>query len=382
MKFVLAPDSFKESMTALQVANSMERGLRRVFPDCEIVKVPMADGGEGTVQSLVDATGGRIINVEVMGPLQTSVQAEFGLLGDGKTAVIEMASASGIAHTSLKNRNPLFTTTYGTGELIKHALDLGVLKIIIGLGGSATNDGGQGMACALGVKFTDSNGDTVGLGGGHLHTIANIDTRGMDPRIAKTEFIIACDVTNPLIGPDGASTVFGPQKGATPEMVETLDRNLNIYAEKINDCLGISVATVPGAGAAGGLGAGLLAFTSAQLQRGIDIVINFTGLSEKIIGADAVFTGEGGIDFQTKFGKTPYGVAQVTKKVSPHIPVIALASAIGEGIKSLYDENFTAIFCIMRQACPLNQALKEGENNVAFTIENIARLFALGINNT
>ncbi|SEQ12104.1 glycerate kinase [Rosenbergiella nectarea] len=382
MKFVLAPDSFKESMTALHVANSMERGLRRVFPDCEIVKVPMADGGEGTVQSLVDATGGRIINVEVMGPLQTSVQAEFGLLGDGKTAVIEMASASGIAHTSLKNRNPLFTTTYGTGELIKHALDLGVLKIIIGLGGSATNDGGQGMACALGVKFTDPNGDMVGLGGGHLHTIADIDTRGIDPRIAKTEFIVACDVTNPLIGPDGASTVFGPQKGATPEMVEMLDRNLNIYAEKINACLGISVAAVPGAGAAGGLGAGLLAFTSAQLQRGIDIVINFTGLSEKIIGADAVFTGEGGIDYQTKFGKTPYGVAQVTKKVSPHIPVIALAGAIGEGIESLYDENFTAIFGIMRQACPLNQALKEGENNVAFTIENIARLFALGINNT
>lgn len=382
MKFVLAPDSFKESMIALHVANSMERGLRRVFPDCEIVKVPMADGGEGTVQSLVDATGGRIINVEVMGPLQTSVQAEFGLLGDGKTAVIEMASASGIAHTSLKNRNPLFTTTYGTGELIKHALDLGVLKIIIGLGGSATNDGGQGMACALGVKFTDPNGDMVGLGGGHLHTIADIDTRGIDPRIAKTEFIVACDVTNPLIGPDGASTVFGPQKGATPEMVEMLDRNLNIYAEKINACLGISVAAVPGAGAAGGLGAGLLAFTSAQLQRGIDIVINFTGLSEKIIGADAVFTGEGGIDYQTKFGKTPYGVAQVTKKVSPHIPVIALAGAIGEGIESLYDENFTAIFGIMRQACPLNQALKEGENNVAFTIENIARLFALGINNT
>ncbi|QGX90541.1 glycerate kinase [Tatumella sp. TA1] len=382
MKFVLAPDSFKESMTALQVANSMERGLRRIFPDCEIVKVPMADGGEGTVQSLVDATGGKIIKVEVMGPLQTRVQAEFGLLGDGQTAVIEMASASGITHTSLKNRNPLFTTTYGTGELITHALELGVQKIIIGLGGSATNDGGQGMACALGVKFTDSNGDAVGLGGGHLHKIAAIDMSGIDPRVAKTEFIVACDVTNPLVGPDGASSVFGPQKGATPEIVETLDRNLSLYAEQIKNYLGISVATVPGAGAAGGLGAGLLAFTPAQLQKGIDIVIHFTELANKIIGADAVFTGEGGIDYQTKFGKTPYGVAQITKNVSPHTPVIALAGAIGDGVESLYDENFTAIFGILRQACSLEQALKEGERNIAFTTENIARLFALGIKNT
>ncbi|WP_241592957.1 glycerate kinase [Rosenbergiella epipactidis] len=380
MKFVLAPDSFKESMTALQVANSMEKGLRRVFPDCEIVKVPMADGGEGTVQSLVDATQGKIINVEVMGPLHHQVQAEFGLLGDGETAVIEMASASGITHTTEENRNPLFTTTYGTGELIKQALDLGVQKIIIGLGGSATNDGGQGMACALGIKFTDSQGNEVGLGGGNLHKIASIDLSDIDPRIAETDFIVACDVTNPLTGPNGASSVFGPQKGATPEMIQMLDRNLEMYAEKINTQLGISVATIPGAGAAGGLGAGLLAFTPAHLQQGIDIVIQFTGLAEKIIGADVVLTGEGGIDYQTKFGKTPYGVANITKKVSPHTPVIALAGAIGEGVESLYDENFTAIFGILRQAGPLGEALKEGEKNVAFTMENIARLLTVGIN--
>lgn len=376
MKFVLAPDSFKESMTALQVANSMEKGLRRIFPDCEIVKVPMADGGEGTVQSLVDATAGKIINVEVMGPLQSSVQAEFGLLGDGKTAVIEMASASGIIHTSHENRNPLITTTYGTGELIKHALDLGVRKIIIGLGGSATNDGGQGMASALGVKFNNAKGEQVELGGGYLDNIADIDVSGLDPRVAETEFIVACDVSNPLIGPNGASSVFGPQKGATPERVKILDRNLGIYAERIESCLGITTASVAGAGAAGGLGAGLLAFTSAKLQQGIDIVIQFTGLAEKILGADAVFTGEGGIDYQTKFGKTPYGVAQITKKVSPETPVIALSGAIGEGIESLYDENFTAIFGVLRSACSLEQALKEGESNVAFTTENIARLLA------
>lgn len=382
MKFVLAPDSFKESMTALEVADSMERGLRRVFPDCEIVKVPMADGGEGTVRSLVDATEGKIITVEVMGPLHDPVNAEFGLLGDGETAVIEMASASGIMHTTKENRNPLFTTTYGTGELIKHALDLGVRKIIIGLGGSATNDGGQGMACALGVKFTDLNGNAVALGGGNLHKIANIDISELDPRVAKTDFIVACDVTNPLIGANGASAVFGPQKGATPEMIQTLDRNLEIYAEKITSHLGVSIASVPGSGAAGGLGAGLLAFASARLQSGIEIVINFTGLAEKIVGADVIFTGEGGIDLQTQFGKTPYGVAQTALKVSPNTPVIALAGAIGEGIESLYDENFTAIFGILRRACSLDQALKEGDSNIAFTTENIARLFALGTNIT
>ena len=382
MKFVLAPDSFKESMTALEVADSMERGLRRVFPDCEIVKVPMADGGEGTVRSLVDATEGKIVTVEVMGPLHDPVNAEFGLLGDGETAVIEMASASGIMHTTKENRNPLFTTTYGTGELIKHALDLGVRKIIIGLGGSATNDGGQGMACALGVKFTDLKGNAVALGGGNLHKIANIDISELDPRVAKTDFIVACDVTNPLIGANGASAVFGPQKGATPEMIQTLDRNLEIYAEKITSHLGVSIASVPGSGAAGGLGAGLLAFASARLQSGIEIVINFTGLAEKIIGADIVFTGEGGIDQQTQFGKTPYGVAQTALKVSPNTPVIALSGAIGEGIESLYDENFTAIFGILRRACSLDQALKEGDSNIAFTTENIARLFALGTNIT
>jgi len=382
MKFVLAPDSFKESMTALEVADSMERGLRRVFPDCEIVKVPMADGGEGTVRSLVDATEGKIITVEVMGPLHAPVNAEFGLLGDGETAVIEMASASGIMHTTKENRNPLFTTTYGTGELIKHALDLGVRKIIIGLGGSATNDGGQGMACALGVKFTDLNGNAVALGGGHLHKIANIDISELDPRVAKTDFIVACDVTNPLIGANGASAVFGPQKGATPEMIQTLDRNLEIYAEKITSHLGVSIASVPGSGAAGGLGAGLLAFASARLQSGIEIVINFTGLAEKIVGADVIFTGEGGIDQQTQFGKTPYGVAQTALKVSPNTPVIALAGAIGEGVESLYDKNFTAIFGILRRTCSLDQALKEGDSNIAFTTENIARLLALGTNIT
>ena len=379
MKFVLAPDSFKESMTAMQVADSMEKGLKRVFAECEIVKVPMADGGEGTVQSLVDATGGERIHVTVTGPQHTPVQAEFGLLGDGKTAVIEIASASGIGYTTPKNRNPLTATSYGTGELIKHALDRGVRKIIIGLGGSATNDGGQGMACALGVVFTDSAGKDVELGGGFLDKIAHINIQDIDPRIAETEFLIACDVTNPLIGPNGASTVFGPQKGASSDMVKTLDNNLHHYAQQIEHSLGIKIAEFEGGGAAGGLGAGFIAFTSALLQKGVDIVINYTDLINKIKGADAVFTGEGGIDFQTKFGKTPYGVAQAVKKVSPRIPVIAIAGCVGDDIESLYDENFTAIFGILRKVCTLEEALEQGQAGVASTTENIARLLKLGI---
>ena len=374
MKFVLAPDSFKESMSARQVADSMEQGLRRVFPECDIIKVPMADGGEGTVQSLVDATGGKIIQVRVTGPLHTAVDAEFGLLGDGETVVIEMASASGLAHIRPSDRNPLYTTTYGTGELIKHALDHGVRKIIIGLGGSATNDGGQGMACALGVKFTTHQGCAVKLGGGYLQDIANIDISGLDPRLACTEFLVACDVTNPLLGPEGASAVFGPQKGATPEMVSTLDHNLRIYAQKIDDILGVNIADIAGSGAAGGLGAGLLAFTRTQLRKGIDIVIDYTHLADKLKGAEVVFTGEGGIDFQTKFGKTPYGVAQQAKIIAPDAPVIALAGCVGEHIESLYDENFTAIFGILRRVCSLDEALEAGPTSVALTTENIARL--------
>ncbi|WP_241607354.1 glycerate kinase [Rosenbergiella australiborealis] len=374
MKFVLAPDSFKESMTAKEVADSMEKGLKRIFPNCDIVKVPMADGGEGTVQSLVDATAGKIIQVTVTGPHHHPVQAQLGILGDGKTAVIEMASASGICHILPKDRNPLFTTSFGTGELITHALDNGVSKIILGLGGSATNDGGQGMACALGVKFLDNNGQSVALGGGFLHKIAHIDMTNIDPRLTQTEFLVACDVTNPLIGPEGASAIFGPQKGATTEMVDILDKNLTLYAEKIKATLGRDIAKVAGGGAAGGLGAALVAFADARLQKGIDIVIEHTELAKKIIGADIVFTGEGRIDFQTKFGKTPYGVAQVTKDISPLIPVIALAGCVGDQIEDLYDENFTAIFSILRRVCSQEEALEQGQADITATMENIARL--------
>lgn len=370
--FVLAPDSFKESMTAKEVCNAMEKGLRRVYPDANYVHVPMADGGEGTVQSLVDASGGRLFEKEVTGPLGRPVTARYGILGDGKTAAIEMASASGIHYVTKETKNPLVTTTYGTGELIRECLDLGVTKIIIGIGGSATNDGGTGMAEALGVKFLDAEGRTLPRGGGSLDKLAQIDVSSLDPRLKQAELIVACDVTNPLCGEHGASRVFGPQKGATPEMVEHLDAALGHYANIVKRQLGKDVRDIPGAGAAGGLGAGLLIFTQAKLQKGIEIVIEYTGLKEKIAGADLVFTGEGGIDFQTKFGKTPYGVAKAAKAAGKR--VIAVAGYIGEGIDTLYAEGIDAVFGIVPGASELDKLLAEGPQNVERTCENIARV--------
>ena len=372
--FVLAPDSFKESMTAKEVCFSMEDGLKKRFPDADFIHVPMADGGEGTMQSLVDATDGHIVDLEVMDPLGRPVMAQYGILGDGETAVVEMASASGIQLVTPQERNPLKSSTYGTGQLIKACLDQGVSKIIVGIGGSATNDGGSGMARALGVQFLDANGQAVAEGGGHLSEVVTIDRSQIDPRLATTKMIVACDVTNPLCGETGASAVFGPQKGATTEMIAQLDANLAHYAALINEQVGLDVKDLPGAGAAGGLGAGLMAFTEATLQRGIDIVIQFTGLEEHVKKADYVFTGEGGMDFQTKFGKTPYGVAKVSQKYGKK--VIGLAGNLGEGIEELYQEGFTSIFGIMPGVVGLEEALLTGPKNVERTCHNIAQLLA------
>lgn len=315
--FVLAPDSFKESMTAKEVCVAMEKGLRKIYPTASYIHVPMADGGEGTVQSLVDASGGSLHQQEVSGPLGHTVTAQYGILGDGTTAAIEMASASGIHLVTKETRDPLRTTTYGTGELIRACLDRGIRKIIIGIGGSATNDGGAGMAEALGAKFLDEQGQPLARGGGALDQLAQIDVSGLDERLQEVEFIVACDVTNPLCGEHGASRVFGPQKGATPEIVEQLDANLSHYADVVKQQLYKDIRDIPGAGAAGGLGAGLLIFTQAVLRKGVEIVIEYTELRGKLIAADVVFTGEGGIDFQTKFGKTPMALlGQPRKRVN------------------------------------------------------------------
>lgn len=373
--FVLAPDSFKESMTAKEVCKAMERGLRKVFPEAEYVHVPMADGGEGTVQSLVDATSGEMFTQIVTGPLGQPVTAQFGILGDGVTGAIEMASASGIQYVTPETKNPLITSTYGTGELIRECLDRGIQRIIIGIGGSATNDGGTGMAAALGAKFLDDEGQELPRGGGSLDKLAQIDISALDSRLAGLDIIVACDVTNPLCGEQGASRVFGPQKRATPQMAEQLDRNLAHYAEIAKQQLGKDVRDVPGAGAAGGLGAGLLIFTPAELRKGIEIVIEYTELKQKIARADYVFTGEGGMDHQTQFGKTPYGVARTAKEAGKK--VIAIAGHIGEGIDTLYGIGIDAVFGIVPGVQELKQALEEGPQNVERACENIARVLKL-----
>ncbi|MGF7047974.1 glycerate kinase [Paenibacillus sp. DS2015] len=373
--FMLAPDSFKESMTAKEVCEAMEIGIKRAIPDAECIHVPMADGGEGTVQSLVDATGGTLIQKEVTGPLGTPVLAHYGILGDGKTGVIEMASASGIHHVTKETRNPLITTTIGTGELIKDCIEKGITNIILGIGGSATNDGGAGMAKALGYKFLDKQGIELQLlGGGNLLELDRIDSSDVLPQLKNINILVASDVTNPLCGERGASVVFGPQKGATPEMVTVLDENLRHYSNIIKQQLGIDIVDVPGAGGAGGLGGGLIAFTNATMKKGIEIVIEYTGLKEKLKNVDYCFTGEGGIDFQTKFGKAPYGVAKAAKSVNGSMKVIALAGYVGKDVETLYDEGFDAIFGIVPGAADINTLLAQGKENVARTSESIARL--------
>lgn len=376
MKIVVAPDSFKGSVTALQAANAIEQGLRRVFPDADIDKIPMADGGEGTVQSLVDATGGNIQTQRVLGPLGNEVDAKFGILADQETAVIEMASASGLTLVPTDKRNPLLTTTYGTGQLIRAALEKGCRKLIIGIGGSATNDGGAGMAEALGVQFLKSDGSPITRGGSGLGELDSIDITGVHPAIAETTTIVACDVNNPLTGPDGASHVYGPQKGATPEIVKTLDAHLEHYDNILTRTLGQSYNDIPGAGAAGGLGAGLMAFLNAKLQLGVDIMIDAVNLKDRMKGASLVFTGEGQLDFQTAFGKTPVGVAKVAKE--HNIPVIAIAGGIGDGAEAVYNVGIDAMLGIVQAPMSLEDAVEDALQLITDTAEQAARLIAVG----
>ncbi|UZW13347.1 glycerate kinase [Clostridium pasteurianum] len=373
MKIVIAPDSYKGSLSALEVANNIEKGIRRIFNNLTIEKIPMADGGEGTVQSLVDSTNGKIVNVPVKGPLGKDVTAFYGILGDAKTAIIEMAAASGLPLIPKEEKNPLITTSYGTGQLIKDALDKDCKNIIIGLGGSATNDGGVGAAKALGVKFLDKEGNNIGEGGGAVGKLNSIDISNIDPRIKDCNITAACDVDNPLCGPKGASHVFGPQKGADSSMIEFLDKNLSHYAEIIKRDLSIDIINTPGAGAAGGLGAGIMAFLNASMKRGIDIVIELTDLEQKIKDADLVFTGEGMIDFQTAFGKAPFGVAKIAKKYD--IPVIAIAGGIGKDAETLYLKGFDSIFSIVDGPMTLDNAIENSSILIERTAERIARVF-------
>ena len=372
---VLAPDSFKESMTAKEVCVAMERGIKKVNSNIQCIHVPMADGGEGTMQSLVDATGGEVYSLEVVGPLGNKVKAEYGILGNGEIGVLEMASASGIHLVSLEERNPLITTTYGTGELIKACLDRGVKKLLIGIGGSATNDGGVGVIQALGGRLLDKEGNELGFGGGELEKLDRIDLTNFDRRLKDVVIEVACDVSNPLCGENGASYIFGPQKGASVEMIKILDNNLKHYAKVIKEQFGKDVLEIAGAGAAGGLGAGLMVFLNGNLKKGIEIVIEYSGLEKKVKNCDMVWTGEGSIDFQTQYGKTPLGVATVAKKYNK--PVVALAGRVGDDIDILYEKGIDSIFGIMRGVTTIDEALKNGKENIERTSENIARLMEM-----
>lgn len=372
MKVVVAPDSYKGSLSAEEVADNIEIGLRRVIKNAEIIKVPMADGGEGTVQSLIDSTSGEIVKLRVKGPLLKDVDAFYGILGDKKTAVIEMAAASGLPLLNKDERNPMETTTYGTGELVLDAVKRGCRKIILGLGGSATNDGGAGFLAALGVKFKDRDGNLIKPQGGELNKLYDIDISSMDSNLKECEIIAACDVDNPLVGDRGASHIFGPQKGADDEMVRLLDANLNHYADIIKKVLGVDIKNHPGAGAAGGLGAGILAFLNAELKKGIDIVIELSNLENKIKGANLIITGEGMTDYQTRFGKTPYGVCKLGNKYD--IPVIAISGGLGKDYRKLYELGFKSIFSIADKPMKLEESIKNTGKLLQDAAERIIRL--------
>lgn len=377
MKIVVAPDSYKGSLTAMEVADAIEKGIKKVDVDIEVIKIPMADGGEGTVRALIDATGGKLVETSVSDPLLRNIKAFYGILGDKRTAVIEMAAASGLPLLKDEEKDPLKTTTYGTGELILNAIDMGCENIIIGIGGSATNDGGQGMAKALGIKFIDMNGNDIGFGGGCLDKLYQIDMSGIDKRIYNCRIVAACDVDNPLCGVNGASYVFGSQKGASPDEIKLLDENLRHYGEIIEKTLNTKVINYKGAGAAGGLGGGLLTFLNAKLKRGIDIVIETTGLERTVKDADLVITGEGMIDFQTAFGKTPYGVAQVALKYN--IPVIAISGGIGEGADTLYGKGFSSIFSIVDKPMSLEESIRNSDILIERAAERIMRTIKIDL---
>ena len=372
MRVVIAPDSYKGSVSAVGVAAALERGVLRVFPQAEVRKIPIADGGEGTVEALVTATGGEMKQARVRGPLGESVEACWGILGDGQTAVIEMAAASGLPLVPPDRRDPRITTTYGTGELIRAALDAGLRRIIIGIGGSATNDGGTGMAQALGAKFLALDGAELLPGGGALARLATIDLSGLDPRLTETEITVACDVDNPLCGQRGASAVFGPQKGATPAMVAELDAALGHFAGCAQAATGRNVAELAGAGAAGGLGAGLLFFTPAKLRPGVEIVLEAVKFVDVVKEAAFVITGEGRTDFQTAYGKAPVGVAKVAKQFG--VPVFCISGGLGDGADDVLAQGIDATMSICSRPLSLEECMRDGATLIEEAAARLCRI--------
>ncbi len=378
MKIVAAPNAFKGSLTATEAAVAMEEGIRKILPGAEVVRVPVADGGDGLVDVAVEALDGEVRTVEVTGPRNTPLKADFCYVRSRDLVTVEMALASGLALLPKEQRDPLRTTSFGTGELIRAALDLGVGRISVGIGGSATNDGGTGMAQALGVRFLDRHGRELPGNGASLAAIAKIDLSGLDPRIGRTTIEAVCDVDNPFYGQDGAAFVYGPQKGASTQQVAELDQGLRNLAQVIHRDLGIDVADMPGAGAAGGLGGGLHAFFGARLCRGIDLIFDLVGLPEKLEHADLVLTGEGQIDFQTVFGKAPAGVGAAAK--ARNIPCFGIAGSVGKELGDLHESGIDAVFSLCYGPMTLEEAMENSAENVSRITEQILRAFLAGRN--
>lgn len=377
MNFFVAPDSFKGSLSAIEYCNIAKKAILNIFPTSNVITCPLADGGEGTVEALVYNTEGSIQYEIVTDPIGNPVKAMYGLLGDGKTAVIEMASASGLPLVPVENRNPLYTSTYGTGELVKKVLDKGCTKIILGIGGSATNDGGAGMMEALGFKLLDKNGNIIKRGAVGLKDLHSIDLSEKDKRLEKVEFLVACDVNNPLCGENGASYIYGPQKGGKDEDLKLLDSMLYNFAQVIKKDLGKDVKDVAGAGAAGGLGAGLLAFMNVTLKAGFEIITDIVGLDQYFSKNefDMVITGEGEINYQTVNGKLPVGVAKIAKKYN--VPVIAIVGSIGKDANLVFDHGIDSLFTILDGPNNLEYAIKNADKLLYTVIERIMRMVAL-----
>jgi len=369
-KIVIAPDSFKGTMSSIEICDIVEEGIKNIFPEIETVKIPIADGGEGTVDAFLRSVGGEKVTVKVKDPLFRDIVSYYGILTDGKTAIIEMAAASGLPLVE-DERNPCLTTTFGTGQLMYDALEKGCTKIIIGIGGSATNDGGIGMAAALGLRFLDESGNEIPLNGEGLASLHTIDVSGKDKRLDSCEIIVACDVTNPLYGPNGAAYVFAPQKGADADMVEFLDRNLRNFAGVLKKDLGIMVDEIPGTGAAGGLGAGLIAFAGATLRSGIKILLDTVKFDEIIKDADLIITGEGKIDSQSLRGKVPVGIAERAKKMN--VPVVAIVGNIGDDIEEVYKLGISAVFSTSRKPVPFEEARLTCKKDLLLTVESLIR---------
>jgi glycerate 2-kinase len=372
MRIVVAPDSFKESLSSGEVALAIAEGIKRAAPEAEIICIPMADGGEGTVDALVAATSGRVISVPAVDPLNRPVQSFFGVLGDGKTAVIEMAAASGLELLAPGERNPLLTSTFGTGMLIQSAMESGFREIILGIGGSATNDGGAGMAQALGFQLLDKNDRPIEKGGRFLKDLHRIDCSGIHLLLSKVKITVACDVQNPLTGSTGATLVYGPQKGATSETIDILEQGMVHYAHILQQTFGIDYSGLKGAGAAGGLGAGLMAFCNAQILPGFNLIATLTNLEEEISQSSLVLTGEGKIDRQTAFGKTISGIAGLGRK--HHVPVVALTGKISGDISLLHEKGLTSAFAIANRPMELSESMSETPQLLTSTTEQIIRL--------